>query len=307
MKKRVFLLLLVSISFAFAAAAPAQQQKKVDVASELQSLVRTERNFASAAAAKGTREAFLENLADDGIIFRPGPVNGKKFLSERPQGSGLLSWEPVYTDVSRSGDLGYTTGPWEFRPKGSDDRPVAQGQFMTIWKKQPDGVWKFVLDLGTQNPPPNVPPPALEFPADFRKNKPQDKMNSDVVAEQKALLKLEREFARDSTSKGTPQAFARYAADDLRLMREGNFPVLGKQAAIAALSKRPGDLVWQPTFADVSRSGDLGYSYGTYSFGGKGSDVQKSEKGNYVRIWKKRDGKWRVVLDLLNPVPPAKD
>src|ERR1041384_3099053 len=111
-------------------------------------LVEMEHAFAKAAATKGTRDAFLEFLADDGIIFQPGPVNGKKYWSERQPRKGLLSWEPVFADVSRAGDLGYTTGPWEFRPNGPDDQPVAFGQYFTIWKKQKDGDWKAVLDRG---------------------------------------------------------------------------------------------------------------------------------------------------------------
>jgi len=74
------------------------------------------------------RRPVEEFLADDGIIFQPGPVNGKKFWGERPARKGLLSWEPVFADVSRAGDLGYTTGPWEFRPNGREDQPVAFGQ-----------------------------------------------------------------------------------------------------------------------------------------------------------------------------------
>src|SRR5260370_31801 len=62
-------------------------------------LVQAEHDFAKAAATKGTRAAFLEFLADDGIIFQPGPVNGKKFWTGRPAGKGLLSWEPAFADV----------------------------------------------------------------------------------------------------------------------------------------------------------------------------------------------------------------
>lgn len=303
MRKRVLLLPLF-IFIARTGIAPAQ---KTDVAAELQALVRAEREFAKTAAVKGTRAAFLENLADDGIVFRPGPVNGKKSWEARPAGAGLLSWEPVYADVARAGDLGYTTGPWEFRPQGAADKPIAQGHYMTIWKKQSDGAWKFVLDLGTQNSPPQTAPPTLHFAADFRKNTARDKMKVDVAAERKALLKMERELSQAAATKGAAAAFDAYAADDLRLMREGSFPIVGKQQAVAALAARPGAITSQLTFADASRAGDLGYTYGTYTFGGNGTNVEPSEQGNYVRIWKKRDHQWRVVLDLLNPVPAAQN
>src|SRR6266568_7354307 len=146
---------LALVSFAFAQKGDVRQANRL-------AIVEAERAFAKAAATKGTRDAFLEFLADDGIIFQPGPVNGKKFWTERPSRKSLLSWEPVFADVSRAGDLGYTTGPWEFRPNGPDDQPVAFGQYFTIWKKQRDGSWKAVLDRGVSSDKPFAPQ-ALRF------------------------------------------------------------------------------------------------------------------------------------------------
>src|SRR5438128_4856754 len=97
-------------------------QKQSERMQNRRALVEMEHAFTKAAATKGTRDAFLEFLADDGILFQPGPVNGKKLWSERQPRKGLLSWEPVLADVSRAGDLGYTTGPWEFRPNGPADQ-----------------------------------------------------------------------------------------------------------------------------------------------------------------------------------------
>src|SRR5437660_12096918 len=123
-------------------------QKQSERMQNRRAMVEMEHAFAKAAATKGTRDAFLEFLAEDGIIFQPAPVNGKKYWTARQPRKGLLSWEPAFADVARAGDLGYTTGPWEFRPNGPDDKPVAFGQYFTIWKKQRDGSWKAVLDRG---------------------------------------------------------------------------------------------------------------------------------------------------------------
>src|SRR4029079_2751836 len=122
--------------------------------STLDSLVEAERNFSKASVAKGMREAFIMNLADEGTLFRPHAVAGKKWMTEQPPRPGLLEWRPIYADVASSGDMGYTTGPWEFRQKGPDDKEVAHGNFVTVWKKQADGGWKVVVDLGISNPPP---------------------------------------------------------------------------------------------------------------------------------------------------------
>src|SRR6266478_4595379 len=153
-------------------------------------VVEAERAFARAAATKGTRDAFLEFLGGDGIIFQPGPVNGKQFWQARASRKGLLSWEPIL-------------------------------------------------------------------------------------------------------------------ADDARLFRENSFPAVGKQAALALLSTKKGILRWQPTMADISHSGDLGYTYGTYDLKGASAD-QKPEHGNYVRVWKRQmNGRWKVVIDILNPMPSS--
>lgn len=298
------LLTVVSLFLAFAAAGLSQ---KVDVAAELQSVVRAERAFSKMAAERGTRDAFLANMTDDAVVFGPeGADNGRKVWTARPQRPGLLSWEPTYADVARSGELAYTTGPWEFREKSAADKPVAHGQFMTVWRKEPDGTWKWILDIGTSNPPPATTPPSLEFPADFRKNTDKDKLNVNVAEVREKLLKLEREFSAAS-SKGTHAAFLAYAADDIRLIRQGSLPALGKEAMRRSLDAAPGTLLWQPAQAGASRSGELGYAYGTYEFrrGAQGGKPAAVERGNYVRVWKKKaDGRWKVVLDLLEPFPP---
>ncbi|MGH9424802.1 MAG: YybH family protein, partial [Terriglobia bacterium] len=112
------------------------------------SLIEAERAFAATSLAKGTRAAFLEFLAEDSVLFRPGPIPGKKWIEEHPAPSTFLTWEPAFADVAQSGDLGYTTGPWEIRPTGPKDKPTAYGHFVSVWKRQTDGLWKVVVDLG---------------------------------------------------------------------------------------------------------------------------------------------------------------
>ena len=103
---------------------------------------------------KGIRDSFLANLADDAIVFDPGPVNGKELYTKRSPSEAQLIWEPIFADVSNAGDMGYTTGPWEYKKTKSDAIPVAYGQFLSVWKRQSDGPWKVVLDGGVDNPAP---------------------------------------------------------------------------------------------------------------------------------------------------------
>jgi ketosteroid isomerase-like protein len=259
-------------------------------------LVQMEHDFAKAAAARGTRDAFIEFLADNGIVFSPGPVNGKKFWTERQPRKGLLSWEPAFADVSRGGDLGYTTGPWEFRPNGPDDKPVAFGQYFTIWKKQSDGRWKAVLDRGVSSETPFVSK-VLQFPLNDEGSTKKAKI--DVASGQAKLAKLDAQFSEDSARRGAVQAYESYLADDARLLRQDHEPAIGRTAALVLVSASAGKLTWKPAATDISTSGDLGYTYGSFEL----NHDALVERGSYVRMWKRQGGGWKLVLDVLSPDP----
>ena len=68
------------------------------------------------------------------------------------------------------------------------------------------------------------------------------------------------------------------------------------------LDDKDNHLSWTPVGADISASGDLGYTYGTYEFRSIGKDGKTSvEQGKYTSIWKmQKDGSWKVVLDMGN-------
>lgn len=305
MKKFIPALAALAAALGTVAALAAQQparRGKVDRAAALQTVVRAEREFSKTAASKGTRGAFLSFIASDGVLFRPGPVNGREFLSAQPDRPGLLAWEPSYADVSRAGDMGVTTGPWEFRRKSDDERAAAHGQFMTVWGKQPDGTWKFLIDTGVSHPAPQTAPPSLSFASDFRQNTEKDRLDVDTGTVEKNLLKLEREFSQASSA-DTARAFDAYADDDARLLREGQFPATGKASIRKLLTASPHALTWEPSAARASRSGDLGFTYGAYEL--KTAASSAVERGHYTRVWKRKaDGRWRFVIDVLNPLPP---
>jgi len=79
----------------------------------------------------------------------------------------LLAWQPSFAGMAESGDMGFTTGPWEFKGDVKDEKPSGYGHFMTVWKKQADGSWKFVVDLGISHPQSGGPQAHWE-PADTR-------------------------------------------------------------------------------------------------------------------------------------------
>jgi ketosteroid isomerase-like protein len=70
-----------------------------------------------------------------------------------------LTWSAYFTDVSEDGTLGYNYGRYDSRRPGSDGQEIVRGGwFLSIWKRQPDGSWRYVMDTGAPDRP--VPPPA---------------------------------------------------------------------------------------------------------------------------------------------------
>lgn len=297
MKKRFLITLVLLALVATVTAQTANHQ------ATLNALVDAERAFCKTSIAKGTREAFIENLADDSVLFRPHAVAGKKWTIDSPARPGLLVWWPIYADAARSGDLGYTTGPYEFRQKGPDDKAVFTGNYMTIWRKQADGSWKVAIDFGISNPPPTAKQTDTEFAMPARAAGGEINGKPSVETNRAALLSIDRKFSQASEKKGARAAFSTYLADDVRLFRDEKFPFIGKQAATAAIADLEGVLKWQPASAEVSAAGDMGYTYGSAEFKATGAD--KIQYNNYVRIWKRQaDGTWKIVIDVTNPCPP---
>ena len=98
MKTLITLLLIIC---SLAATTAAQNKNQVN---DLKSMVETERAFSRASAEKGIRESFAEFIATDGILFRPGPVLGKKWMQEHPLPASatrpLLTWRPIFAAIS---------------------------------------------------------------------------------------------------------------------------------------------------------------------------------------------------------------
>ena len=124
------------------------------------------------------------------------------------------------------------------------------------------------------------------------------------------LMKADSEFDRATAEKGIAAWVSFFAEDGMQVTVDGN--IQGRKAIREYMSPafaRPGfALRWKPTYADISRSGDLGYTTGTYEIRGKTPQGQEvSRTGRYVTIWKKQaDGSWKVVADIGNPDAPKK-
>jgi len=142
------LLLLAATSFA-------KKEKSAKGADLLREL---EANFAADVAKHG-HDAFLTYFAEDGVeLVDGGGINTKDAMRKQPpwpEGT-TLSWTPVHAEMAASGDLGYTYGNYVYTAKNKEGKLVANyGKYTSIWKKQKNGEWKVVVDMGNSSPDPN--------------------------------------------------------------------------------------------------------------------------------------------------------
>lgn len=300
--KRIFAALLALLALTFAAL---PQDKKMSPA--LASLVAAERAFARTSVEKGVRDSFLAFFAEDGINFQPHPTKTREAFMSRPAPTArppiTLNWEPVWADVSTAGDLGYTTGPYTLADNSPQKRPARYGYYFSVWKKQREGDWKVVVDLGTQNPAPSSPQPAFHAPSRAHFKRSNMKMSTEEGSA--ALMDLEGKFQREAQSGGFLKAFVAYLTSESRLHRDGRLPLVGKDAIGAFMAGKLMNATWKPLKADIAESGDLGYVYGSYELRDNPSLTEAIEKGYFVRVWKREgNGKWKVALDVTSPLPP---
>jgi ketosteroid isomerase-like protein len=269
------------------------------LAEATRAMVESEQKFYQTGQEKGTRAAFLEFLADDGIVFRPGPLNGKEAWGKRPESGLDLIWEPTFAAIARSGDFGYTTGPARWRANKKDEKFLGYGQFVSIWKKQKDGSWKVALDCGIENPEPAGKPETL------RTLVPDESQQTKYAEGHRKALPLPKAHQQfvEAAKTNSAEATLGVAAEEIRIYREGSFPAVGKNAASALLSAKTGKMSFEQLGGDMSSSGDLAYNYGKYSLSRDGS----VEPGHFFQIWQTDAvGMWKLVVDWQQALPPEK-
>jgi len=254
----------------------------------LRAMVEAERKFFQTGQEKGTRAAFLEFLADDSIVFRPGPLNGKEVWSQRAETGLDLVWEPTFAAIARSGDFGYDTGPSKWRAKKTDKKFSGFGHFVSIWKKQKDGSWKVALDCGIENGGSDAKPPLrLVVPKNAAKGAPQSFQDAQIAFMATARL----DFTK---------AFRQFGAAEVRLYRNGSFPTIGKKDGVELLGPEQAGVAMEVMKTDMSVSADLAYMYGSYS----DTRIQPAAAGHFLEVWQTDgNGTWKLALDWQQPLP----
>ena len=295
MKLRALLFALITCTcFALASHATDAASPLVPAA-DAGKLVASEHAFAAMARGQGVRRAFMEWLAPTGVLFRPGPVIGRRFYEAGRDDPGLLEWDPDHAVMSASGDMGWTTGPWAFRTDSSKAQPDAYGQFVTVWRRQPDGSWRAALDAGSGHAAPNAPVTSRVI----RTLQAAPAAGRRPLAERKTLWQVDADYVKLARAEGPAAALAAHASPDVIVLRDDATRWAGSAARDSVAAHEP-SVSMMSTAQFMSQAGDLGYTYGTYVV----PRAADADSGHYVHIWERDASRaWKLALELVTPMP----
>lgn len=151
MKKTIWLL---AFSLCLSGASSSTDKKAAKGEALLRQL---EAEFAADVAQHG-HDAFVSHFAEEGVeVVDGGGFNNREAMRKQPawpEGTSL-TWTPIKAEMASSGDLGYTYGNYVYTAKNKEGKTVTSyGKYASIWKKQKDGQWKVVVDVGNSSPDP---------------------------------------------------------------------------------------------------------------------------------------------------------
>lgn len=143
-------LLLLSVSCNFF---PKKEPVATGTALDKLNMMDADRAFSKMSEEKGMKNAFLEYIDSNGVLLRPNhlPIVGADaidYLIQQNDSTYTLKWEPRNGTVAHSGELGYTYGIYALKPTDKDT--IIYGTYVSIWKKDSKGNWKYVLDSGNE-------------------------------------------------------------------------------------------------------------------------------------------------------------
>ena len=295
----------IAFAAALLAAGPALAQTRFPDAGPI---VAAERTFAADAPVMGLTASFNKWAVPDAVMIAGGEVQTVRDVFPpdvpRPADEIRLEWWPNLAGISRSGDMGFTTG-------GVAVNGRRTGHYFTIWQKQPDGSWRWVYDGGSGASAADVPGPDSEPlilpvapPPAMLRNAALDMPGTvpPPPAEQ-AMAEVEDQEAALATAAARDQKAAHLSAmaDNGRLYVAPRPPAIGRDAFAGALDGWPATFRFGPTQGGgQSRYGDLVWTYGPAAWTFEGHE----RTGHYVRLWQRQEDGFRIVLAQLIPAPP---
>lgn len=271
MKKIFFSVLILNCFNAFS-------QSPVD------QIISSEKSFAETSRTQNTKTAFLAFVDEQCIGFDKGAeLNVHDEWMHRRADSSKLTWQPQLAIAASSGELGVTTGPWQYYQKEITDTPQFHGQFASVWMKKTDGNWKVMLDIG----------------ASFNeKQKAFSSVKKITIAKQQYRLTYESELENvninfnKAFAEKASDALDKYMDDDCFVIVDGHAPLNGSKQIKNNSEIIPQNISFNQTDFFVSKVQDLLAVYGRVE-GGK-------TKQNYLCVWKRKGDNWKLMMLVIS-------
>ena len=280
---RAALTLALGLAAGAAAAAAA-------AAPDAQVIVDNERAFERAAIEHGTRAGFLEFLAETSVVLGPQPAPGRAATEAGPAPGAPLRWRPDLASIAGSGDFGWASGPFLSYRASTAEPPVAAGHYFTLWRREPGGDWRVLLDGGVSYPfDDRLVAQQLEVTPRLRSAGGGRSRAADCSAAFGALWQ----------QKGRAAALREFLADDARLLLAGAAVEDGRATVLRADPLRDAALAKLRTAKTLSSDGgDLRVSYGEIDIAARPD--APARRYVFVHAWDA--GKvCRLALEMLNP------
>ncbi|MCF0071163.1 nuclear transport factor 2 family protein [Dyadobacter sp. CY261] len=267
------------------------------ISPDLALMIREEKAFAAKAEASDVPTAFLTYLDSAGMIFNGvDAVNGIVEYGKSPKGGkDLLKWYPLIAHVSQSGDIGFTSGPFQFIAERGQDA-VGSGYFFSVWRKNAAGRFKVMLDGGvihSQDPK----------EAFIRDPEPQSNTAYDYILPVAKVKdnnpqpwKAEEAFlAAAGTNVG--EAYKQFLADEVVLLRSDRPFGRTKTEALATIAQQEiQSYQFIRSGQGIAKDGDLAYCFGK----AKAVKGGKTVEGFFTRVWQQRPEGWRIVAEQVS-------
>lgn len=250
----------------------------------VEELITAEKNFANTSKELTTKKAFLENVDSNCIGFNKGEqLNVFREWEERKEDSSKLTWAPEFAIISSAGDMGVTSGPWEYREHSLKDTPVIHGNFTTVWQKKDNGEWKAMLDLGISYPQ------KIETTSSVKKivlNCPKP-----IGVDTNTLLQNDKNFMNAFEKDKTTTL--EYVIDkDSWFSINGNQPLKNGEIIKTKMNIIPSNIQFTPAGMFLSKSKDLFVIYG--------SAQTNDRKQAFMRVWKYENKGWKLMVMVIS-------
>ena len=273
--------LFLAVLLAACASAPPAHSPTADA------VIAAERAFAARAGEIAWVPAFREFVAPDGQLAQPdGYANAPEQLAQaQDDGNRNLFWWPAFAAISRSGDFGFTTGVVSF-----DAARTPRGHYFTVWRRQPDGSWKWIYDGGVGPiAHPDFIAPGADVPAAV----------TATTGEASAERAIDAVRALEETGRARD-----FMASNSQVFRTGQERATGARIA-EAVTPPANDFTYSISRIEASAGGDLVMVLGEARWT---SAAGQSVHTLYGRVWQHQQEGWRVLYDQLilpRPTPPG--